>query len=826
MSPVRAENILTIGVQLEPPNLDPTQGAAAAVDEIVYANVFEGLTGIDAQGLVVPRLAERWDISGAGHRYRFYLRRNVTFHDGTSFDAADVRFSLERAAATDSANAQKSLFEPIMAVRIVDRYTVDVELEAPIGAFLQHLAWGDAVIVAKESVKTNTVHPIGTGPLKFLRWRKGVSVDLTRNDDYWGMPIQYDGASFRIVPDPTAAFASLMAGDLDGFPSYPAPENIERFRDHDGFNVIVGTTEGETILAINNGIPPFDDIRVRRAMSHAIDKHAIIDGAMFGNGQAIGSHFPPHHPSYLDLSQRYAYDPEKAKRLLAEAGYPQGFDTVLKLPPPSYARRAGEVVATQLNSIGIRVSIENLEWAQWLNQVLANKNFHLTIVAHTEPLDLDIYAREDYYFQYNSREYTDIFSALSATQEPVERDRLFKMAQQKISDDAVNVFLFQAPRIAVWARNITGVWTNAPVQANDITEVKRSGVTTSSRSENRSTFAKPVAILFLGASLLGIGYLAYRAGSAFVLKRLLSAAVTMVVATVIIFVLVEVAPGDPAAYMMGLNAQPEALAALREELGLTKSAPARYFSWVGGLLTGDFGISYTYRTPISELIAARLTVSLPLAVYSIFLAGLLAIPAGIIAARNRGRPAGGAIMGATQLGIALPNFWVAILLVLIFAGGLQWFPVGGFPGWDSGIFAGLHALTLPAIALAVPQAAILARVVRSALLDTLAEDYIRTARAKGLSEHQALNKHALRNAAIPMLTILGLQFSFLLAGGIIIENVFYLPGLGRLVFQSILQRDLIVVEGVVFLLAFATVMIALLVDLAYAVVDPRLRKGM
>ena len=387
-------------------------------------------------------------------------------------------------------------------------------------------------------------------------------------------------------------------------------------------------------------------------------------------------------------------------------------------------------------------------------------------------------------------------------------------------------FCVQAPRIAVWARNITGVWTNAPVQANDITEVKRSGVTTSSRSENRSTFAKPVAILFLGASLLGIGYLAYRAGSAFVLKRLLSAAVTMVVATVIIFVLVEVAPGDPAAYMMGLNAQPEALAALREELGLTKSAPARYFSWVGGLLTGDFGISYTYRTPISELIAARLTVSLPLAVYSIFLAGLLAIPAGIIAARHRGRPAGGAIMGATQLGIALPNFWVAILLVLIFAGGLQWFPVGGFPGWDSGIFAGLHALTLPAIALAVPQAAILARVVRSALLDTLAEDYIRTARAKGLSEHQALIKHALRNAAIPMLTILGLQFSFLLAGGIIIENVFYLPGLGRLVFQSILQRDLIVVEGVVFLLAFATVMIALFVDLAYAVVDPRLRKGM
>ena len=824
--PVLAENILRIGVQLEPPNLDPTQGAAAAVDEIVYANIFEGLTGIARNGAVVPRLAERWDVSEDGRRYRFYLRRGVLFHDGSSFDANDVKFSMTRAVSSTSTNAQKSLFKPITEMQIVDQYIIDFELTQPVGAFLLHLAWGDAVIVAEETATTNAGHPIGTGPFRFSRWRKGVSIDLSRNENYWGVPAAIDGISFRIIPDPTAAFASLMAGDVDGFPGYPAPENLEQFREHSRFNVIIGTSENETILAINNGAPPFNDVRVRRALSHAIDKRAVIDGAMFGYGEAIGSHFPPHHPAYIDLSDRYAYDVGTARSLLSEAGYADGFETVLKLPPPSYARRSGEIIAAQLAAIGVRVKIESLEWAQWLDQVFSNKNYALTIVAHTEPLDLDIYAREDYYFQYDNAEYNQLIAELSRTVNFNDRDALLRRAQQKLSDDAVNVFLFQAPKMAVWAKGVVGVWENAPVQANDFTAVQRAGLAATGQATTSSVFVSGIAIALGMAVLGGLTVLAYRAGSAFVMRRCASIVVTMFVATVVIFVMVEVAPGDPATYMMGLNAEPEALAALREELGLDQAAPVRYLSWVGGLLTGDFGTSYTYRTPIAEILLERLQVSLPLAIYSIFLAIIMAIPAGIIAARRRGRFIDGAIMGATQIGIAMPNFWIAILLALIFAGSLRWFPVGGFPGWDVGIIAGLHALTLPAIALAIPQAAILARVTRSALLDTLTEDYIRTARSKGLSEARALRSHALRNAAIPVLTILGLQFSFLLAGGIIIENVFYLPGLGRLVFQAIVQRDLIVVEGVVLLLAFATVLIAFFVDLAYAAVDPRLRTGM
>jgi len=311
----------------------------------------------------------------------------------------------------------------------------------------------------------------------------------------------------------------------------------------------------------------------------------------------------------------------------------------------------------------------------------------------------------------------------------------------------------------------------------------------------------------------------------FVLSRLLSLCLSLVVASLVIFCVIEVIPGDPAAFMLGLNAQEDTVAALRDELGLSGSLTARYFGWIGGMMVGDFGTSYTYRVPVSELILARIWVSLPLTVYALVLSTLIAIPVGIVAASRRGRVADYGIMGATQIGIAVPNFWFAMLLVLIFAINLRWFSAGGFPGWERGFWPSIKALTLPAVALALPQASILARVMRSSLLDVLGQDFMRTARAKGLTRGQAVRRHGVRNALIPVMTIIGLQFSFLLAGAIIIENVFFLPGLGRLIFQGITQRDLVVVESVVMLLVFAVITVTFLVDLAYAVIDPRLRRA-
>jgi len=309
----------------------------------------------------------------------------------------------------------------------------------------------------------------------------------------------------------------------------------------------------------------------------------------------------------------------------------------------------------------------------------------------------------------------------------------------------------------------------------------------------------------------------------YVLRRLIILCLSLAVASVVIFAVVALVPGDPASFMLGTGAQPETVAALRQQLGLDLPWPLRYLDWLGGVLTGDLGQSFTYKTPVAGMILDRLQVSLPLALMALALSVVVAVPIGLFAASRQGRAGDSITMGLAQIGISLPNFWFAMLLVLLFAVRLRLLPAGGFPGWSHPLLA-LKSLLLPSVALALPQAAILARVLRSALVETMAQDYIRTARAKGLTREQALRRHALRNALIPVLTILGMQFSFLLAGAIIIENVFYLPGLGRLIFQAITQRDLIVVQSAVLVLVAAVILVTFLVDLGYAAVDPRLRR--
>jgi peptide/nickel transport system substrate-binding protein len=465
-----ARTDISVGMVLEPPNLDPTAGAAAAIDEVVYANIFQGLTRFTADGEVVPDLAKSWEISKDGLTYTFDLQEGVTFHDGSSFDAEDVKFSLDRARADDSTNAQKALFTGISNVEVVDPQTVKVTLSEPNGSLLFNLAWGDAVIVAPETADRNTTDPVGTGPFRFEDWVKGDHVDLVRYDGYWGDAAKLDKVTFKFITDPTAAFAAVMAGDVDAFPNFPAPENLEQFKADPRFSVIVGSTEGETILAMNNKKPPLDNLKVRQAIGHAIDRQAIIDGAMFGYGTPIGTHFAPHNPAYVDLTGESAYDPEMTKKLLEEAGM-SDLTLSLKLPPPSYARRGGEIVAAQLKEAGINTEITNLEWAQWLQEVFKDKNFDLTIVSHTEPMDIGIYARDDYYFQYGDADFKKIMDELDMTTDPAKRTELLQAAQKKIADDAVNAYLFQLAKTGVANAEIKGLWENSPTQANDMTQV-------------------------------------------------------------------------------------------------------------------------------------------------------------------------------------------------------------------------------------------------------------------------------------------------------------------------------------------------------------------
>ncbi len=467
-----AQTSVTIGMQLEPPNLDPTGGAAAAIDEVTYANIFEGLTRYNADGSVAPALAESWEISDDGTVYTFKLREGVKFHDGTDFTADDVKFSLDRARAEDSTNAQKALFAGIADVTVIDPLTVQVTLSSPNGGFITNLAWGDAVIVAPESIEQAATAPVGTGPFKFARWVQGDRIEIERNPEYWGDAPALESATFKFISDPTAAFAAMMAGDVDAFPVYPAPENLIQFEADPRFNVIVGSTEGETILSMNNKSEALSDKRVREAIAHAINRQDIIDGAMFGFGTPIGTHFAPHNPDYVDLTDRSGHDPEKAKALLAEAGYGDGLTLSLKLPPPSYARRGGEIIASQLRAVGIETEIENLEWAQWLEQVFRGKDFDLTIVSHTEPMDINIYARPEYYFQYDNPDFQELMAELDVATDPAERSALLKMAQEIIADDYVNGFLFQLAKTGVANAQLEGLWANAPTQANDLTGVR------------------------------------------------------------------------------------------------------------------------------------------------------------------------------------------------------------------------------------------------------------------------------------------------------------------------------------------------------------------
>ncbi|MCV3240865.1 ABC transporter substrate-binding protein [Mesorhizobium sp. ZC-5] len=466
-----ARTDLVLGVPLEPPHLDPTAGAAAAIDEVLYTNVFEGLTRIGSKGEVLPALAESWTVSDDGKTYTFKLHTGVKFHDGSDFNADDVKFSLDRARAENSTNAQKKLFAAIDTVEVVDPTTVKVSLKHPEGQFLYNMGIGDAIIVAPESAETNKEKPIGTGPFKFDSWAKGSSIKLSKTDGYWGDAVFLDKVEFRIVPDAAAAIPALLSGDVQAFPFFQ-PDGVSQIEGDPRFKVVIGSTEGETILTMNNKKPPFDKLEVRQAIASAIDRKAVIDAASNGLGQPIGSFMSPANPAYVDLTATYPHDVAKAKEYLKAAGLEGGFSATIKLPPPSYARLGGEVIASQLREVGINLEIIPVEWADWLSKVFTDKDFDLTIVSHTEANDIDIFSRPGYYFQYENPEFNKLIEELAVTNDEAKRNELLGSAQKILAQDVPAVFLYELPKVGVWDAKLEGLWDNAPIQANDLTKVK------------------------------------------------------------------------------------------------------------------------------------------------------------------------------------------------------------------------------------------------------------------------------------------------------------------------------------------------------------------
>ena len=463
---------LSIGLALEPPTLDPTANPAESIRSITNGNVFEGLTGIDQDGHVQPLLAHDWTISPDGLRYDFHLRPGVRFQDGTPFDCAIVRFSYGRAAAKDSLNPQKQFFDPIRQVDCPSPLEALVTLARPVGSFLYDMAWPDAAMLAPASAPTEATHPVGTGPYAFSSWRRGDSLTLVRNDGYWGAKPAIRTVTFRFIGDPLAATNALEGGELDAYPSFPAQDLLARFRGDRRFAVVKGTFPIKILMALNERRHPFDDIRVRRALAYAIDRHAMLQALGDGDGTVIGSHMSPSDPDYVDLSGRYPFDPDEARQLLAAAGVTPGTTIAITIPPVDYARKSGELIAAYLAAVGLNATLVPVEWPQWLSQVFGHAAYQATIVAHTEPHDLDIYARPAYYFGYRNAAYDSLFRQYEASDDPATRHRLSVRLQQTLADDEPNVFLFSTPRYGVWDAALHGMWHDQP-----IAEIPVAGVT-------------------------------------------------------------------------------------------------------------------------------------------------------------------------------------------------------------------------------------------------------------------------------------------------------------------------------------------------------------
>ncbi len=464
---------LTIALSAEPPGLDPTTSPAATIKRVVHYNMLEGLLKVDRNGKVVPALAKSYNISKDGREYTFNLYQGIKFHDGSPCTAEDVKFSFERLLDPKTAAVNRKYYMGVESIQVINPLTVKFKVKKFDSNFLFNVARGDAVIVSRQAIDRLKSQPVGTGPFRFVEWKRGDSVVMVRNPDYYVKGIPYlEKVVFKFIPDPSAQLAALRAGDVDVLAYDLSPENAPMLEKDPRFKVLKGHTTTDVIMAINNSRKPFNDPRVRQAITLAIDRKAIIEGAVAGYGSPIGSHMDPTNPYYIDLSGLYPYNLEKAKKLLAEAGYPNGFEAVLKLPEPyAYARRSGEIIADQLSKVGIKLTLEVIQWGQWIDRIFKNAEYDLTVIGHAEPFDIEIYARPNYYFRYHNPKFQELIKKAEEEMSEPARKKIYEEAQRMLADDFVNAYLFVYPALPAMKKEVMNWWKDYPTIAADATEV-------------------------------------------------------------------------------------------------------------------------------------------------------------------------------------------------------------------------------------------------------------------------------------------------------------------------------------------------------------------
>jgi peptide/nickel transport system substrate-binding protein len=463
---------LTVQSQTEPPGLDMTATPATATSGIVFYNVQESLVKVDRHGKLVPSLAERWHTAD-NRNYTFFLKKGVRFHNGREMKAADVKYCFERALNPETKHPYARDYQAIGDIIVKDDYTVTFALKNINANFLQNVARAGAAIYPRETVETMKSQPVGTGPFRFEEWVRGDRVVLVKNGDYHvkGLP-KLDRVTFRFVTDPNAVLAALKAGDVDASLFGLGPEHVQDLSKDPRFQVIVGDTTNDVILSMNNSRKPYTDVRVRRAITYGINKADVLKGAMFGMGKILGTNVDPLNPYYVDMSKAMPYDPERARKLLAEAGYPKGLDTVLRVSPQyDYTVRSGQIIADNLKKIGVNVRIEQIEWGQWLSRVFREADYDLSIIGHAEAWDIKNYANPKYYYRYDSPKFQALFARSEVTVDDKARREIYVDMQKLLVEDAPAVWLFMHPRLAVVKKGLQGLWKDLPASANDLSEV-------------------------------------------------------------------------------------------------------------------------------------------------------------------------------------------------------------------------------------------------------------------------------------------------------------------------------------------------------------------
>lgn len=472
-APVEGGSI-TIGIVAEPPGWDPSASTSQEIPRVVYHNVYEGLVRFDRTGAIVPALASSWRTSEDGLTWIFTLRPGVLFHDGTPLTTGDIIAKFERAMDPDSGHTNAGYYAAIDSVTASDDSTIVFTLTQPSSSLLYNLARPDSIIYPAASAETQRSQPIGTGPFRFAEYVPGSHVTLEKFEDYYLDGVPYlDSATFRIISDPNARFASLQTGEIDH--TGVLPEQYQQAATDPDLKVSQGTATAEITVAMNNTREPFDDLRVRQAITLAIDKQAIVQGAMFGLGTVIGSHMSPSEGYYIDLSETYPYDPQRARELLAEAGYPDGFTIDFELPEPyNIERRTGEVIAQQLQQVGITVNLSVVEWATWIERIFLGGDYDMTIIGHSEPKDINVYANPDYYYHYTNPRIGELLAEAELATSQEESDAKYQEIATIIANDAVNVWVMSSPYLVAVRSDVYGFWTDQPTPAIDLTEVYRS----------------------------------------------------------------------------------------------------------------------------------------------------------------------------------------------------------------------------------------------------------------------------------------------------------------------------------------------------------------